>query len=62
MKKQNQNVFKLHNKKNYVKRAFKGWSIVIMPENILLDNFHQEYAHVHLNRGEIITKTWKLHY
>jgi len=33
-----------------------------MPENILLDNFHQGYAHVHLNRGEIITKTWKLHY
>ena len=56
MKEQNQNVFQLHNKKIYVKRSFKGWSIVIMPENILLDNFHHGYAHIHPDRKELKTK------
>ena len=26
-----------------------GWSIVIMPENILIDNYHLGYPHIHPN-------------
>ena len=56
MKEQNQNVFELHNKTIYVKRSFKGWSIVIMPDKILIDNFHHGYAHIHPDRVEINTQ------
>ena len=57
MKESNQNVFHLHNKIIYVKKSFKGWSIVIMPDKILIDNFHHGYAHIHPERLEIKTKT-----
>jgi hypothetical protein len=57
MKESNQNVLELHNKKIYVKRTKKGWSIVIMPDKILIDNFHHGYTHIHPQRQEIKTGT-----
>lgn len=57
MKLSNQDVFEIYNKKVYCKNTKKGWSVVIMPDNILIDNYHHGYPHIHPEREEIITKT-----
>ena len=33
----------------YRAKTPNGWSIVIMPENILIDNYHTDKAHIHPN-------------
>lgn len=53
MKKQNPDIVEIYNKKVYYNNNKRGWSIVIMPDNILIDNFHHGYAHIHPDRKEI---------
>jgi trans-aconitate methyltransferase len=48
---------RIYDKNIYLNNSPKCWSIVIMPDNILLDNFHHGYAHLHPDKKEIITKT-----
>jgi len=57
MKEDNQNLIQLFDKFIYFKESFNGWSIVIMPDKILIDNFHHGYIHLHPERLEIKTKT-----
>lgn len=33
----------------YHAKTSNGWSIVIMPDNILIDNYHIGYSHIHPN-------------
>jgi Fe-S cluster biosynthesis and repair protein YggX len=46
-------VVEKHGKKVYHNITKKGWAIVIMPDNILIDNFHHGYPHIHPDRKEI---------
>jgi hypothetical protein len=57
MKKNTQNVIELYDKFVYSNNTLKGWSIVIMPDKILIDNFHHGHAHIHPDRKEIKTKS-----
>ena len=34
----------------------QGWAIVIMPDNILIDNYHIDKAHIHPNPKKHIIK------
>ena len=36
----------------YRANTTNGWSIVIMPDNILIDNYHINKAHIHPNPKE----------
>ncbi|MDR2623652.1 MAG: hypothetical protein LBC39_03630 [Methanobrevibacter sp.] len=56
MKKRTENKLKLHGKTINYSMSLKGWSIVIMPENILIDNFHHDFSHIHPDRKEIKTE------
>jgi hypothetical protein len=47
----------IYGKEIHLNISPKGWSIVIMPDNILIDNFHHGYTHIHPDRKEIITET-----
>jgi len=40
------------NKSIYKAETTLGWSVVIMPDGILIDNYHQGYAHIHLDPYE----------
>jgi len=53
MKERNENVIEIHGKKIYYSSSIKGWNIVIMPENILIDNHHHGFSHIHPKRKEI---------
>lgn len=44
--------YKVHDRTIYRKRSKRGWSIVIMPDGIRLDNFHG-YPHVHWNNDDV---------
>ena len=55
MKERNENFIEIHGKKIYYSSSTKGWSIVIMPENILIDNYHHGFSHIHPDRKEIKT-------
>ncbi|GAA5818869.1 MAG: conserved hypothetical protein [Methanobrevibacter sp. CfCl-M3] len=57
MKERNQEIIEKYNKKVYGTYNKKGWSVVIMPDEILIDNYHHGYPHIHPNREEIKTKT-----
>ena len=57
MKENTQNVMELHDKFIYSNKTLKGWSIVIMPNKILIDNFHHGHAHIHPDRKEIKTES-----
>lgn len=57
MKENTSEKIRIYDKDIYLNNSPKGWSIVIMPDNILLDNFHHGYAHLHPDRKELITKT-----
>ncbi len=43
--------YRVHDRSIYRKRSKRGWSIVIMPEGIRLDNFHG-YPHIHQNKDD----------
>jgi len=59
MKEKNQQITELYDKFVYSNKTPQGWSIVIMPDKILIDNFHHGYAHIHPDRKEIKTKNLK---
>jgi hypothetical protein len=47
--KHKQNSFKLHGKIIYVVTSDGGWSIIIMNNNVVLDNYHNKGGHIHPN-------------
>lgn len=55
MKENNQDVTQIYNKFVYRNKSPKGWSIVIIPDKILINNFHHGFAHIHPDRKEIKT-------
>lgn len=56
MKENRQKMIKLYDKFIYSNKTPKGWSIVIMPDEILIDNLHHGFAHIHPDRKEIKTE------
>lgn len=42
-----QNKIMIGDKLLYNVKTPNGWSIVIMPDNILIDNYHSNKAHIH---------------
>lgn len=49
MKRKNQTIIHLLNYSLYKVITPNGWSIVIMDDNILFDNYHERGVHVHYN-------------
>ncbi|RBQ22919.1 hypothetical protein ALNOE001_13080 [Candidatus Methanobinarius endosymbioticus] len=49
MIKRSQSHIEIHNKIIYRTETTTGWSILIMPDGILLDNYHHGYIHIHPN-------------
>ena len=49
MKRKNQTIIHLLNYSLYKVITSNGWSIVIMDDNILFDNYHERGVHVHYN-------------
>lgn len=49
MKRKNQNIIKILDYSIYKVITPNGWSIVIMDDNILFDNYHFKGVHVHFN-------------
>ena len=56
MKERDQKVIEIQDKFIYSNITPKGWSIVIMPDKILIDNFHHGFPHIHPDRREIKIK------
>ena len=44
-----QNNIEINNKKVYHAETNKRWAIVILPDNIVIDNYHQKCVHIHPN-------------
>ena len=44
-----QTTLHLHGKTIYIVKATGGWSIIIMPDEVILDNYHNKGSHIHLN-------------
>jgi len=57
MKEKNRRIIEKYNKKVYGSFNKKGFSVVIMSDDILIDNYHNGYPHIHPDREEIKTKT-----
>jgi hypothetical protein len=53
MKDRDSSQIKIRDRNIYINQSKRGWSIVIMPDNILIDNFHHGYPHIHPDRDEI---------
>ena len=49
MKRKTQSSVEINDKIIYHAKTPMGWSIVIMPDNILIDNYPIESAHIHPN-------------
>ena len=47
MTRKNQNKKPIGDKILYKVKTPNGWSIIIMPDNILIDNYHINKAHIH---------------
>ena len=47
MGRKQQNSVKIHGKIVYKVQFGNSWSIVIMPENVLIDNYHSDNVHIH---------------
>ena len=47
MSRKNQEILKIHGKLVYKVIFGISWSIVIMPDNIIIDNYHNKPPHVH---------------
>ena len=37
----------------YMRQSKRGWSIVVMSDNLLIDNFHHGFPHIHPEREKI---------
>ena len=57
MKRNTNQDIQLFEKRIIFQETIRGWSIVIMPDNILLDNYEHGFPHVPPDRAEIKTKT-----
>lgn len=44
-----QSKYHINDKIVYHANTHLGWSIVIMPDNVLIDNYHTNIAHIHPN-------------
>jgi len=49
MSRKKQNKTPIGDKSLYKVKPPNGWSIIIMPDNILIDNYHVGKAHIHPN-------------
>ena len=49
MTRKTQNKTSVGDKILYKVKTPNGWSIIIMPDNILIDNYHVNKAHIHPN-------------
>lgn len=49
MIKRSQDHVEIHGKIIYKAETTTGWSVVIMPDGILIDNYHHGYTHIHPN-------------
>jgi hypothetical protein len=47
MKDHNSGQLQLHDKTIYHRKSKRGWTIVIMPDNVRIDNFHG-FSHMHM--------------
>ena len=48
-----------YDKQLIFQKSKRGWTVVIMPDNILIDNYEHGYPHIHPNRDEIKTNSMK---
>lgn len=46
-----------YDKQLIFQKSKRGWAVVIMPDNILIDNYEHGYLHIHPNRDEIKTNS-----
>jgi hypothetical protein len=53
----NINVMTVLNKTIYGTKNIKGWSVVVMPDELLIDNYHHGYPHIHPDREKIKVDT-----
>ena len=56
MSRKTQNKILIGDKIIYRVNTPNGWSIIIMPDNILIDNYHINKAHIHPNPKEHVYK------
>jgi len=49
MIKRSQDYVEIHGKIIYKAETTTGWAVVIMPDGILIDNYHYGYTHIHSN-------------
>jgi len=47
----------IYEKRIIFQETIRGWSIVIMPDNILIDNYEHGFPHIHPDRAIIKNKT-----
>jgi hypothetical protein len=47
MERKDQKNIKIHGKIIYNVQFGDSWSVVIMPDNILIDNYHSDKVHIH---------------
>lgn len=51
-----QRKYQVNNKIVYHANTHLGWSIVIMPDNVLIDNYQTHIAHIHPNPKKHLLK------
>ena len=56
MSRKKQNKSSIGDKILYKVKTPNGWSIIIMPDNILIDNYHGGKAHIHPNPQNHVCK------
>lgn len=49
MIKRNQDQVHIYGKVVYKAETTTGWAVMIMPDEILIDNYHHGYIHIHLD-------------
>jgi hypothetical protein len=47
-----QRILEIHGKTIYIVKAIGGWSLIIMPDEIVLDDYHGKKSHIHPNPEE----------
>ena len=44
-----QTTLRIHGKTIYIVKATGGWSLIVMEDKIILDNYHNKGSHIHFN-------------
>ncbi|MDR2966430.1 MAG: hypothetical protein LBU74_00580 [Methanobacteriaceae archaeon] len=47
-----QNNVEINNRNVYHAETNKGWAVVILPDNIIIDNYHRGCVHIHPNHSK----------